>query len=121
MWVFFYHEIPATTALAECYLYELSYPIYFNLLACGCKGVDKICNPQTGECNCPANFQGRVCDACQCNGNSNKCQRDGKCLDCHSNTFGDHCEMCKPSFYGDALKGDCKGTSIVFIVHNILA
>ena len=82
--------------------------IYFTI-ECGCKGPDKICNPDTGMCNCPANFQGRICNACQCNGNSEKCERDGTCLDCQSNTHGERCEMCKPSFYGDALKGDCKG------------
>lgn len=76
---------------------------------CGCKGDDTICHPESGKCNCAPNSQGRVCDACECNGNSVKCERDGKCLECQSNTHGDHCEMCKPSFYGDALKGDCKG------------
>ena len=101
--------------LLFCFFFHLRFKvrkshllIYFTI-ECGCKGPDKICNPDTGMCNCPANFQGRICNACQCNGNSEKCERDGTCLDCQSNTHGERCEMCKPSFYGDALKGDCKG------------
>lgn len=85
------------------------------ILACDCKGANKICNSLTGMCNCPPNTQGRVCDPCQCNSNSNKCSRDGICSRCEFNTEGDNCEKCQDGFYGDALKSQCTGKFLLTV------
>ena len=92
------------------------YCLLFWIAACGCKGINKVCDPVTGDCVCPPNSQGRVCDPCQCNGNSNLCRKDGTCFNCGFNTVGRNCEKCKESYYGNALRSDCKGRSYHFCV-----
>lgn len=54
------------------------------------------------------------CEMCNCNNNTDlhragNCDRQtGHCLQCLFNTAGRNCEVCKPGFYGDALRQDCR-------------
>lgn len=53
------------------------------------------------------------CTKCDCSGNVDFSDSDvcdsvtGKCNKCLYNTEGDHCEVCKPGFFGNALKQNC--------------
>ncbi|RVE59174.1 hypothetical protein OJAV_G00201780 [Oryzias javanicus] len=57
------------------------------------------------------------CRPCLCNNNTSPddlypCDRTtGECLHCLQNTGGPQCQACKPGYYGDALKQDCKECS----------
>ena len=67
---------------------------------------------------CDVNYYGDaitgICRRCDCNGNVDFsdygiCElRTGKCLKCLFNTEGAGCQYCKPGYYGDALKQNCK-------------
>ncbi|XP_046482664.1 laminin subunit beta-1-like [Neodiprion pinetum] len=54
------------------------------------------------------------CVPCDCNNNTDLSQpgncnpHTGRCLQCLYDTDGPNCQICKPDFYGDALKQDCK-------------
>lgn len=54
------------------------------------------------------------CKKCDCNGNVDFREPDvcdpvtGKCKNCLFNTQGDHCQVCKPGYFGDALKQSCR-------------
>ena len=89
--------------------------LYYNFLECDCKGPDQICNPVSGECNCPDNTIGRICEPCFCNTNSAQCTRNGTCVNCTANTVGNNCEKCKFDHYGNALIGDCTGKLCVVL------
>ncbi|XP_065060169.1 laminin subunit alpha-1-like [Rhopilema esculentum] len=75
---------------------------------CSCKGLNKICDPVTGVCQCPNNTIGRVCDPCACNNNSNECFRNGDCFNCAFNTTSTRCELCREGFFGDAKTQSCR-------------
>lgn len=53
---------------------------------------------------------GDYCKPCECNNNIDptvvgSCDSvSGECLKCLNNSFGPACEICKPGFYGDAIK-----------------
>ncbi|XP_035719159.1 laminin subunit beta-1-like isoform X1 [Vespa mandarinia] len=64
---------------------------------------------------------GGNCELCECNNNSDLSQpgncdpHSGHCLQCLYNTDGPNCQICKPGFYGDALKQDCKECNCDFL------
>ncbi|KAG7208341.1 hypothetical protein KM043_014577 [Ampulex compressa] len=70
--------------------------------------------------NCAENYFGNPevaggsCQSCNCNNNTDllrpgNCDpHTGKCLQCLYDTDGANCQICKPGFYGDALRKDCK-------------
>lgn len=57
---------------------------------------------------------GGSCVACDCSNNTDLYQlgncdpHTGRCLRCLYDTDGPNCQICKPGFYGDALKQDCR-------------
>ena len=51
-------------------------------------------------CDCSGNEEADVADFCD--------RRTGHCLRCRGHTAGPKCDVCRPAFYGDALKGTCK-------------
>ena len=59
------HPKPTYKLLFSCHKSKKSLNIYwFILLACDCAGANKVCNPTTGQCECPPNTAGRRCDRC---------------------------------------------------------
>lgn len=65
-----------------------------------------------GDLTAPGSFH---CRPCLCNNNTSPddpdpCDRTtGECSRCLHNTGGHNCQGCKPGYYGNALKQDCKG------------
>lgn len=57
---------------------------------------------------------GGSCTRCDCSNNTDlsrpgNCDpRTGECLQCLYATYGPHCDICKPGFYGDAFRQDCR-------------
>ncbi|XP_078794464.1 laminin subunit beta-4 isoform X3 [Oryzias latipes] len=67
-----------------------------------------------GDLTAPGSFH---CRPCLCNNNTSPddpdpCDRTtGECSRCLHNTGGHNCQGCKPGYYGNALKQDCKECS----------
>ncbi|EDO26070.1 predicted protein [Nematostella vectensis] len=92
-------------------------PGFYNMTSegcrpCDCKGPNSVCDPVSGECECPANTVGRTCEPCQCNNSTDKCLRSGECRDCQHNTTGFYCDKCVTGTYGNATAQQCKGKQI---------
>lgn len=57
---------------------------------------------------------GGSCEPCDCGNNTDlrrpgNCDpHTGRCLQCLHNTDGHNCQICKPGFYGNALRQDCQ-------------
>ncbi|XP_012252560.2 laminin subunit beta-1-like [Athalia rosae] len=57
---------------------------------------------------------GGSCYPCECSNNTDLSKRGncdprtGECLRCLYDTFGHRCDICRPGFYGDALRQDCR-------------
>ncbi|XP_044277194.1 LOW QUALITY PROTEIN: basement membrane-specific heparan sulfate proteoglycan core protein [Varanus komodoensis] len=80
------------------------------------------------ECTCPRGYRGPscqdcdsgytrttsglylgTCEPCDCSGHSSACDPEtGDCQNCQDNTEGPRCERCRPGFFGDARRGDCR-------------
>ncbi|CAH1782676.1 unnamed protein product [Owenia fusiformis] len=52
------------------------------------------------KCTCSGNIDSRVPGSCD--------KRTGECLKCLGNTEGFNCQYCKPGYYGDATKQECR-------------
>ncbi|XP_048583966.1 laminin subunit alpha-1 isoform X2 [Nematostella vectensis] len=88
-------------------------PGFYNMTSegcrpCDCKGPNSVCDPVSGECECPANKVGRTCEPCQCNNSTDKCLRSGECRDCQHNTTGFYCDKCVTGTFGNATAQQCK-------------
>nr|XP_033782232.1 laminin subunit beta-2 isoform X2 [Geotrypetes seraphini] len=58
-------------------------------------------------CRCTNNIDTTDLDACD--------RRTGQCLKCLYNTEGTHCEHCKPGYYGDASRRNCRRCTCNFL------
>ncbi|XP_011135440.1 laminin subunit beta-1 isoform X2 [Harpegnathos saltator] len=62
-------------------------------------------------------ISGGSCIRCECNNNTDLRQpgncdpHNGRCLQCLHNTDGFNCQICKPGFYGNALRQECQDCS----------
>uniref|UniRef100_A0A348G671 Laminin subunit beta1 n=1 Tax=Odontomachus monticola TaxID=613454 RepID=A0A348G671_ODOMO len=70
---------------------------------------------------------GGSCEPCECSNNTDlrrpgNCDpRTGRCLQCLYMTDGPNCQICKPGFYGNALRQDCQDCNCNVLGTNIAA
>lgn len=90
---------------------------------CRCTSEYKQCNAQTGECSCPAGFQGDRCDKpcedgyygpdcikkCKCQGTAtSSCNRVSGACHCHPGFTGEFCHaLCPESTFGLKCSKEC--------------
>lgn len=85
-------------------------------------GSPRHASSSSSSFRCAAGFYGNpraangTCLRCDCHGNVDVSEAGhcdvitGECLRCLFNTAGRHCEVCRPGYYGDAVRAkNCRG------------
>uniref|UniRef100_A0A3B4FBW2 Laminin subunit alpha 1 n=1 Tax=Pundamilia nyererei TaxID=303518 RepID=A0A3B4FBW2_9CICH len=127
----------ATSLHADLLTFLSLIDCYFLLPACSCDHTGGNCNPENGECICPAHTEGETCNKCvknywghnpttgckpcscsEAGSSSPHCDlTNGQCL-CKEGFFGKSCDQCAPGYYGypacSACGCDMAGTEETF-------